>query len=170
MRSGRSGELSAAAAILLATVALCGLQWIKPLHASRTGHRQAAAWLATEATVPGHVFDSHGFSSLYSGRATYPPDALRAATCDPHLVYLVLESQELDFDSVRSRTLRSLIATAAEPVAAFPAGGPEGSRQRVVIYRWHADRFLRWLSAHTAGKGTKHRHARFGERIHPERG
>ncbi|NUQ62129.1 MAG: glycosyltransferase family 39 protein [Pirellulales bacterium] len=133
-------------AVLVFCLAACVVQSAKPLHASRVGHRMAAEWLTTNAAIPGAVFDTHGWTGLYSGRFTYPADQLQNAICDPRLTYLVLEPAELNFDSDRSRTLRWLIATAARPSATFPEQATPS--QAVAVYQWDAGSFRRWFSEH----------------------
>lgn len=153
-RAEHFGAYGVSAAVLAAIVAACGLQLAKPLHGSHLGHRLAAKWLANPSASAGAVFDTHGWTGLYSGRFTYPPDQLQRALCDPKLNYLVVEREELNFESPRSRTLQWLIATAAEPAATFP--DQPGRVQAVTIYRWNADRFRAHASSPAAGHGDRH--------------
>ena len=146
-RSAGLGSWAPPAAIGSVTLAVIGTWslWLaEPLHASRLGHRRAAEWLATVAAAPGAVFDTHGWTGLYSGRRTYGPDELRKALGDPRLAYLVLEPQELEFASDRSRTLRWLIETAAEPAVKFSHSEQWQAHPAVAVYRWYPQNFSRW--------------------------
>jgi hypothetical protein len=100
----------------------------------RLAHREAGAWLAQHAHENEAVLDTRGWTSLYSGRATYPYSRAKTALCDPTLGYVVIESRELAYDSGRARTLRYLLDRAARPVVRFGDAS-------VVIYRWDSRRF-----------------------------
>ncbi len=133
------------AVALLAAVACLPMTLIH-VHDSRRGHRDAAAWLAAEGRASGGVLDSRGWAGLYSGRDTYLYDRAQVAFADPQLAYLVLEQQELNFDSRRARTLKALLRVAAEPVGEFPdATDRKPNQQPVVVYRWHPDQLKRFL-------------------------
>ncbi len=134
----------ASAGILLLAVSGCALQLAEPLHSSRVGHRLAAEWLSAQAASPGAVFDTHGWTGIYTARRVYASDQLSGALLDAQLAYLVVEQEELQFDSGRSRTLRTLIAAAAKPVARFP--DRKNRAHAVVVYRWDAEQFRTWRS------------------------
>jgi hypothetical protein len=121
--------------LVAAAVLGCLARTLKPLHASRTAHRQAATWLAATATSPGAVLDTRGWTALYSGRLTYRPEAARVALADPRLAYVVVQRSELELGSRRSQALQQLLAQSAEPTARF-RDGSDRSRD-VLIYRWH---------------------------------
>ncbi len=143
-----------AVAWTLAAVAgtACLPQTFARVHDSRLGHRGAGEWQAGQADLRGTVLDTRGWTGLYSGRATYRYDEAPRALSDPHLAYLVLEGQEIGYESDRSQTLRWLIATAGQPVAEFPDPATRRPNQQpVAVYRWHADRFLRLVRAQTVG-------------------
>jgi len=128
-------------------VALCAAaclpQTVMRIHYSREGHRMAAEWLEHSAPAQGAVLDTHGLTGLVSGRTTVPYERAPAVLGDPRLAYVVLEGQELDYPSRRSRTLRSLLA-AGRKVAEFPPPTVRRPNQRrVLVYRWDADRFDR---------------------------
>lgn len=131
--SGRLGKLCVAAL----AVAACLPDLVRPLHASRAGHRQAAEWLLAHAAPSDGVLDSRGFTALYTGRKTYRYEAAQTAFLDAGLAYVVVEQAELDAHSRRAETLRLLMDEAAEPVARF---GP-ALRHEVVVHRWRPDRF-----------------------------
>ena len=142
-------ELSALAAglvVFLAVVTGYAVLVVGPLHASRAGHRQAAEWLAGQTTAPGMVIDTRGWTGLYSGRTTHPYTDAPAVLLDPRLAYVVVQKEELEFDSRRGRTLRTLLAAAGRRVAEFPEPHrlPSGW-QSVVVYRWAPERFRRWV-------------------------
>jgi hypothetical protein len=115
----------------------CLPQTLSPLHASREGHRQAAAWLAANGSPDDVVVDTRGWSRLYSGMSTYSFDRFRTAFKDPRLAFIVLEEDELRYDSRRSQTLRELLARGGERVARF--GGRGG--KAVEVYAWNSPRF-----------------------------
>lgn len=121
---------------------------VGPLHASRAGHRQAADWLAGQSTAPGMVVDTLGWTGLYSGRPTHPYHDAPAVLLDPRLAYVVVQKEELELDSRRGRTLRTLLGAAGRRVAEFPeAQGLAPGRQSVVVYRWDTERFRWWFQA-----------------------
>jgi len=157
--------------VVLLSAAFCLVEQREPLHVSRLGHRLAAEWLAVEAEAPGLVLDTRGWTGLYSGRATYRYDEARTAFGHPRLAYVVLEGRELEYQSGRSRTLRRLLDAAAEPVARFPDAAGVGRKQQVVlVYRWNAERFSRWVSGQsTARQARDNRHARTRCGVHRER-
>ena len=108
----------------------------------------ASIWLAARRELPGAVLDTQGWTGLYTGRETYPYEEAPAALSDPLLVYLVVQRDEFTRDSARSRTLRWLIETAAQPAAEFPHPATRKANQAtVVVYRWYPDRFHRHLAA-----------------------
>ena len=130
----------------------CLPQTLIRLHDSRLGHRAAGQWLARQGDPSSTVLDTQGWSGLYSGRETYVYEETPAALGDPHLAYLVFEGREVGYQSGRSRTLRWLIESAAEPVAEFPDPATRSPNQEpVVVYRWHAERFLRRARAAAGG-------------------
>jgi len=134
-------------AVVAAAAVACFPQTLIHLHHSRLGHRQAGQWLAAEAEASGRVLDTIGWTGLYSGRQTYGYENARRALGDRRLAYVVLEQRELEFDSDRSRTLRNLMQSAAEPVGEFPPAAVRRScQQAVVVYRWYPDRFARLTS------------------------
>jgi hypothetical protein len=121
-------------------VVLCCLpRTLAPQHASRLGHRQAAAWLAEQANPGDAVLDTRGWSRLYTDLRTYPYDQAKRALRDTRLAYIVLEQPERQFDSRRGQTLRELLAHGGEFVGRFTSGQP--NCKTVEIYRWHPQRF-----------------------------
>jgi hypothetical protein len=139
------GPVLAWSAVVLAG-AVCLSETLQPLHASRRGHRLAGQWLAQQADAPGPVLDTRGWTGLYSGRTTCRYDRAAAAFGDPQLAYVVLERRELEYGSRRSRTLEHLLNVAGQRVAVFPGPNPDASeRGTVLIYRWHPQRFSRWV-------------------------
>lgn len=107
----------------------------QPVHASRTNHRRAAEWLAATPET-GAVFDTRGWTELYSGRRTYRVDRAGQALRDPQLAFLVVESRELEPTNRRSAGLHAALARGAEEARRFGAGpGPE-----VRVYRWRPER------------------------------
>ena len=130
----------------------CLPQTLIRLHESRLGHRAAGEWLAGQGDPSGTVLDTQGWTGLYSGRETYVYEETPAALGDPHLAYLVLEGREVGYQSGRSRTLCWLIESAAGPVAEFPDPATRSPNQEsVVVYRWHAERFLSRARAAAVG-------------------
>jgi hypothetical protein len=136
----RQRTLAAAAVTLLAAGA-CLAQTFRPCGPTGLAHRAAAAWLATTADAAGSVVDTHGWTGLYSGRKTHPYGHGRVGFSDPQLAYVVVETQELQSDSARCRTLRRLLETAGQQVAEF--SGPASTRvsRDVAVYRWYPERF-----------------------------
>jgi hypothetical protein len=123
----------------------CLPKTLLPLHTGRAAHREAGRWLAAQ-TVPGRVLDTNGLSGLYSGRETWRYDAATTAFRDPRLAFVVVRKRELEFDSGRSRTLRLLLAGAAEQAAEF-ADPAHDSRDNLVVYRWRPERFAQRFPA-----------------------
>jgi len=134
------------AAVLLAGFAcLADLAW--PLNACFTGHRQAARWLAAQSELPGAVLDTRGWTGLYSGRRTVRYSHGESILASSDLAFVVLEANELKPSSRRARTLRTLLAAAAQLTATFPPPGQQTGACRVVeVYRWYPERLARWAA------------------------
>lgn len=133
----------------LAVIALVSfLPLLSPLHASRAAFRDAAQWMAQPDLPQGTVLDTRGWTQFYSGRPTHLLSAGRQALKDPQLKYIVLEQQELEFDSSRAATLRAMVEALQQPVATFavPGGKPE---KTVLVYEWDLERFARRKSRTT---------------------
>ncbi|HUT92789.1 MAG TPA: hypothetical protein VMY37_25065 [Thermoguttaceae bacterium] len=158
-------------ATVLVAAAVCLVEAVEPLHASRLGHRLAAEWLARDAAAPGLVLDTRGWTGLYSRRVTYRYEDAQAAVSHPQLAYVVLERRELEYASRRSRTIARLLDVAARPVATFPDPQRAGRGQdAVVVYRWEPDRFRRWVAGQSQERPTrKDQHARVRSRVPRER-
>lgn len=130
-----------AAAIVVCLAAIFVVEGTKPVHRVRSGHRLAAGWLAKNASIGQSVVDTQGLTGLYSGLPTIPYAAARHELERDRLSYVVVEDQELQRSSPRSRTLNFLLATAGRHVAAFPATrGLDRETIGVSIYRWDAGR------------------------------
>ena len=148
----RAGWISTCAIVVVMTGS-CLIEFSQPVHASRAGHRWAAAWLARDGPASGSVLDTRGWTGLYSGRTTYGYDQAQAAFSQGQLAYVVLEDRELQYPSERSQTLRRLLDVAAQPVIRF--SGPRGrgyTGHAVVVYRWSPQRFSRWLDSRAAAQ------------------
>jgi 4-amino-4-deoxy-L-arabinose transferase-like glycosyltransferase len=139
---GSTSQMLGWATVVLAAFA-CLPRTLTPLHTSRIAHRQAGVWLAT-ADQPGTVLDTRGWTALYSRRPTLRYDAAKTAYRLPGLAYVVVEQRELELDSARAKTLRHLLAGAAQRVAMF-AAPRNRSEENVLIFRWHPERFTEEL-------------------------
>jgi hypothetical protein len=139
-RGWRLAPRTATAAVMVATTALCLVSLVRPLHASRVNHREAAAWLADHADLDDVVLDSRGWTALYTGLPTYRYEAAQAAFSHPRLAFVVVEQAEMEMASQRGETMRRLVAAAGEPVARFSVPGAKPDRD-VVVHRWHPQRF-----------------------------
>ncbi len=139
-RAWRVAPRGAAAAVMALASAICLVSLVKPLHASRINHREAAAWLTEHADLDDVVLDSRGWTALYTGRPTYRYEAAQAAFKHPRLAYVVVEQAEMDMASQRGETMRRLVAAAGEVVARFSVPGAKPDRD-VVVHRWHPQRF-----------------------------
>ncbi|HEV3021643.1 MAG TPA: glycosyltransferase family 39 protein [Pirellulales bacterium] len=126
--------------LILVAIVACGTDLLRPLHATRTAHREAAQWLTQCADRQNAVLDSRGFTALYTGLKTYRYEAAQAAFTDPALTYVVVEHEELSAESRRSETMRWLLTQAGELVASF---APGSEKHGVVVYRWQPEQFAR---------------------------
>ncbi|MBX7075196.1 MAG: glycosyltransferase family 39 protein [Pirellulales bacterium] len=126
--------------LALLLVGLCVPSLLKPAHASRLGHRRAAAWLAEHAAASDMVLDTRGWSALYTEMPTFRHEAGAQALANPALRYVVVEREELLFDSRRARTLRAVLGTSAELVGSFHAAEVKPEKA-VLVYRWDPQRF-----------------------------
>ncbi|HEX7448967.1 MAG TPA: glycosyltransferase family 39 protein [Pirellulales bacterium] len=120
-------------------MANCAGDLLRPLHASRAPHRQAAEWLQAHAAAGDAVLDSRGWTALYTGCKTYRYEAAQAAFCDRNLAYVVVEQAELESPSRRGETLRALVTEAGEPAVQFSSA--QAAKHGVTIWRWHPERF-----------------------------
>ena len=133
-----SHKSSAAAWLLVALIAAMYLPVVwRPLHINRRPHRTAAAWLAGQTDSTALVLDPRGWTGLYSGCPTVRYENARQTFADPRLTFVVVEKRETATDSPRSRTLRQLLATAAEAVLHLEATSPLDPGGAVTVYRWH---------------------------------
>lgn len=108
---------------------------LKPAHASRVSHVQAAKWLKAHVCEGEAIYDSRGWASFLSGQRSYDAWHIRQALTDWRLTYLVLGEDELAASSERAETLRAIVAYSAELEASFE--GRKGDRQGgVLIYRF----------------------------------
>jgi hypothetical protein len=127
--------------VVVAACGTCCWQTFLPVGHAMAAHRAAARWLVDTADTPGSVLDTLGLTGLYSGRVTHPYGAGPMAWTDPQLAYIVLQAAELASDSKRARTLRTLLAMAGQPVAAFAGPSSPKVNRDVLVYRWHPDDF-----------------------------
>lgn len=105
-------------------------------HLSRWGHWAAGQWLALHAAPDEEVLDTRGWARFVSGRPGYDYWHVRQALTDSKLSYITVGLDELEASSARGKTLRTLLAYAAEPLAEFPAS-PTDPTPAVRIYRFH---------------------------------
>ena len=148
------GRPSASSWLLVAVVVAMYLPVVwRPLHGNRRPHRAAAAWLAGQTDSNALVLDPRGWTGLYSGCPTVRYENARQTFADPRLAFVVLENRETTTDSPRSRTLRQLLATAAETVLHVEATSPADPGGAVTVYRWRAERFSTPLSRRGRGAG-----------------
>jgi hypothetical protein len=141
---GAKGDYTALVVLLVGVPSL--LVALGPLHAGRSGYREAGRWLAASSEPAGAVLDTLGWTALYSGRPTYQYDEAKAAFCDPQLAYVVVREEELGRESDRARSLRRLLEAAALPAATFPSETNAGVASAIVVYRWHPGHFRRLAS------------------------
>jgi hypothetical protein len=143
----RNFRAAVAGAMVVAIAAgACFWQTFKPLSPVGLGHRAAARWLAARPEPARTVVDTQGWMGLYSGWSTRGFAIGPAVFADPNLAYVVLERNEIQRSSSRSRTLRELLETAGQPVAVFPGPPSDKLSHDVLVYRWNAERLLRWAT------------------------
>jgi Dolichyl-phosphate-mannose-protein mannosyltransferase len=123
----------AVAAILAIALAV---QFHRPPHQSRWGHGEAGRWLAAHASPTEKVLDTRGWATFVSNRPGHDYWHVKQALNDPDLAYVVVGEDERSARSPRARTLRAVLAYAAEPVATFP-DRRGGSAPGVRVYRFH---------------------------------
>jgi hypothetical protein len=146
-----AARFASTALVVLVVGVPCLAVSLDPLHAARSGYREAGQWLAAESESAGAVLDTLGWTALYSGRPTYRYDEAKAAFCDPRLAYVVAREEELRRPSDRARSLRYLLEAAGQPVATFSPEPDNGvSPSAVVVYRWYPERFQQLASRRNA--------------------
>lgn len=136
---GQATEPSGRWAVGMVTTALLvGLAvqigW-KPSHASRGGYREAGRWIAGVLEPGEAVLDTRGWAAFVAGCRAYDYWHVRQALTDARLGYVVVGSDELNADSRRAQTLRSILAYSGSLAATFPppAGVPG---HEVLVYRY----------------------------------
>ena len=123
-------------ATLLAAIAAGTLFQLKPSHPTRWGHWAAGQWLLAHTKPSDAVLDTRGWAAFVSGRPSYDYWHVRQSLTDSHLGYIVVGADELEAESRRGATLRSVLAYAAEPAAAFPElRGGDGVGVRIFRYQ-----------------------------------
>jgi hypothetical protein len=90
-----------------------------PLHESHVQHRRAADWLHANAEPLTAVLDQQGYTALYTGRTTYRFDAAENAFADSLLAYTLVERADLEADTRRGASLRTVLGGADRAVARF---------------------------------------------------
>ena len=109
---------------------------LRPSHPTRSGHWEAGQWLAEHAQPTDMVLDTRGWARFIAEAPGYDYWHVRQALTDSHLSYVVVGHEELAANSARARTLNTLLAFAATPIADFPSFA--GKRDvGVRIYRFH---------------------------------
>ncbi|MGD9126836.1 MAG: hypothetical protein PVH19_05595, partial [Planctomycetia bacterium] len=120
-------------AVVLA-VLLLGLA--TPHRTNRSTYRDAGYWLARQTSdTDGTVFDTRGWTSLFSKMPTYQADRAKDALADPRLEYVVVLEEELLGRSERSRTLQVILDRTAKPVARFTSPDARDATETLVVYR-----------------------------------
>ena len=123
-------------AIASILIVALGVQFHRPPHQSRWGHGEAGRWLAAHASTGEKVLDTRGWATFVSGRPGHDYWHVRQALSDPDLAYVVVGEDERTARSPRAKTIRAVLAYAAEPVATFP-DRRGGSASGVQVYRFH---------------------------------
>jgi hypothetical protein len=125
---------------VVAVLALaCLPKMLQPLHLSRWGHRQAAAWLAEHCPPDATLLDHHGVSAFYADRRAYNHQELAIARQDPSLQYVVMESQDLARSEPLYRQVRQFVRTLGAPVATFPLF-EDGTEHELFVFAHHQPR------------------------------
>jgi len=121
----------------------------RPLHESQLAHRRAIEWLDSPAAGPGRVLDQQGFTALESGRTTYRFDSAERALADRELAYVVVERADLEAESPRGRSLRTVLGEATAAAATFADPRRRPHRDVLVFARSQP-----LLNLQTAGRET----------------
>lgn len=122
---------------------------VPPHRAQRSAYREVGCWLAREMRKEpirqdghptmlenrGTVFDTRGWTSLFSAMPTYQADRAKEAFADPRLEYVVVMEEELLGMSDRSRTLRTLLDQRARRVARFTSPDARRETDALIVYR-----------------------------------
>jgi hypothetical protein len=103
----------------------------RPLHESHKPHRRAADWLEANSASSAAVLDQQGYTALYTGRTTYRFDAAEDAFADSLLAYTLVERADIEADTPRGASLRTVLGEADRAVAQFDAA--RGRRGRDVL-------------------------------------
>ena len=116
------------------------LSHLAPHRAHRSAYCEAGCWLAGQAeaktsTGSGSVFDTRGWTSLFSTMPTYQAERAKDAFADPRLEYIVVMEEELISSSDRSRTLRELLDRGARRVARFNSLDARRATDALIVYR-----------------------------------
>ena len=144
--TGQIPDVSKARARLLvegvvfsAAVAFCMLQVAVPRRLAQTGHIKAARWIAENTPQDAVLLDTYGWASLLSDRKSYQYESLRQAFLDPRLRYVVIQAGELQENTDRAASLRTLLEFGGSLRGLFPGstGGPE---KTVSVYEWSPSR------------------------------
>ena len=117
---------------------LMTLSHITPHRAHRSAYREVGRWLAEQSqqnTTPGTVFDTRGWTSLFSTMPTYQAERAKDAFADPRLEYIVVMEEELLTSSDRSSTLRELLDQGAKRVAKFNSPDARRPTDTLIVYR-----------------------------------
>jgi hypothetical protein len=125
---------TAASALVLAGVGLATLpRTLQPLHQSRHGHLQAAAWVRSHSSPDAVILDEHGIVSWYAERSRYAPAELWRAAKDSRLRFVVLEAGAAVHADRWQRRMREFVAGCGEPVARFPLFAAD-RRPGILVY------------------------------------
>ena len=136
--SGRTNSAAKQGMIVALVLMAMMLSHLAPHRAHRSAYREAGCWLAKQAESKkstGSVFDTRGWTSLFSAMPTYQAEQAKDAFADPRLEYIVVMEEELISSSDRSRTLRELLDRGARRVAQFSSPDARRATDALIVYR-----------------------------------
>jgi 4-amino-4-deoxy-L-arabinose transferase-like glycosyltransferase len=119
------------AVALLAVFAIGLPSSVKPLHANRSGHRQAGYWLAAHTTAEDEVLDPYCWAHFYAGCI------FREGKCSPplrHDCYVVMEQSDNPHARLPLIDRARQLAKKGTQVYHWPEAQPV-DKARIVIYR-----------------------------------
>jgi len=151
---GSGRRWSIVAAVML--VASCLPASMKPLHASRAGHRGAGLWIAAQNEPDAYLIDPFSWGEFFAGHTRLPA----TMRFDEKTVYVIVEANSRLHPRLHMMPFAKHFAAIGKPVYQWPANVP-AENARVFVYRWQGDDFnYQWALAYIESRRAREQGAR----------
>ena len=134
-----AGQTAWLAWLLLAPMATIGIpEALKPMHANRSGHREAGQWLAEHAQPADQVFDPFCWAHYYAGRVFQEGAAPPLQPGYTPINYVIVERSNHEHIRLPDVPKLEKFASFGRPVYHWPENKSEGNA-KVLVYQVTAE-------------------------------